>query len=99
MYKIITSQDVPHFPAAKTPLEAATNCYRFYKQLQTPDGHWAGEYGGPMFLIPGLCISMHITGASWEPGQKVELINYLKARANVEDGGWGMYVLYFIFFS
>lgn len=26
----------------------------FYSTLQTHDGHWAGDYGGPMFLLPGL---------------------------------------------
>ncbi|KAM3702005.1 hypothetical protein ACB094_05G216900 [Castanea mollissima] len=27
------------------------------------DGHWPGDYGGPMFLIPGLVITLSITGA------------------------------------
>lgn len=22
--------------------------YEFYKRLQAPDGHWSGEYGGPL---------------------------------------------------
>ena len=26
----------------------------FYSTLQAEDGHWAGDYGGPMFLLPGL---------------------------------------------
>lgn len=26
----------------------------FYSTLQNHDGHWAGDYGGPMFLMPGL---------------------------------------------
>ena len=25
----------------------------FYEGLQCEDGHWAGDYGGPMFLFPG----------------------------------------------
>ncbi|KAJ3333114.1 Lanosterol synthase (Oxidosqualene--lanosterol cyclase) [Blyttiomyces sp. JEL0837] len=85
-------KDGPTYPAAKTPLESARNCYRFYQRLQTTDGHWAGEYGGPMFLIPGLCIAMHITKAPWAPGQKIELINYLRARAHPDDGGWGIHI-------
>ncbi|KAJ3194273.1 Lanosterol synthase (Oxidosqualene--lanosterol cyclase), partial [Dinochytrium kinnereticum] len=85
-------EDAPVYPAAKTPLESARNCLRFFKRLQTEDGHWAGEYGGPMFLIPGLCITMHITGAPWPAGQKAELIRYLCARANPVDGGWGVHI-------
>ncbi|KAJ1554505.1 Lanosterol synthase (Oxidosqualene--lanosterol cyclase), partial [Cladochytrium tenue] len=77
---------------ATRPLDAAANGYRFFEQLQTPDGHWAGEYGGPMFLIPGLCIANYITGVAWGPGQRVELINYLRARANKVDGGWGIHI-------
>ena len=26
----------------------------FYSTIQAEDGHWAGDYGGPMFLLPGL---------------------------------------------
>jgi cycloartenol synthase len=25
-----------------------------YSTLQAHDGHWPGDYGGPMFLMPGL---------------------------------------------
>lgn len=29
---------------------------RFYSTLQAEDGFWPGDYGGPMFLLPGLYI-------------------------------------------
>jgi lanosterol synthase len=83
-------KDVPTYPKSATPLDAARNCYRFFQRLQTEDGHWAGEYGGPMFLIPGYVIAMYITGAEFPPGQRVEMVNYLRARAHPEDGGWGL---------
>ncbi|KAK8615221.1 hypothetical protein V6N13_068999 [Hibiscus sabdariffa] len=35
----------------------------FHSSLQAPDGHWPGDYGGPMFLLPGLVIALSITGA------------------------------------
>lgn len=28
----------------------------FYSSVQAYDGHWPGDYGGPMFLMPGLVI-------------------------------------------
>ncbi|KAL6854551.1 hypothetical protein ACP4OV_019113 [Aristida adscensionis] len=31
--------------------------------LQAHDGHWPGDYGGPMFLIPGLIITLYVTRA------------------------------------
>lgn len=38
--------------------EAVTTTLRrslsFYSTIQAHDGHWAGDYGGPMFLLPGL---------------------------------------------
>lgn len=27
---------------------------RFYSTLQAEDGFWPGDYGGPLFLLPGL---------------------------------------------
>lgn len=27
---------------------------RFYSTLQTQDGFWPGDYGGPLFLLPAL---------------------------------------------
>jgi len=78
------------FPPAKTALDAARNGFEFYKQLQTEDGHWAGEYGGPMFLLPGLVISMYVTKLPVPEEWKIEIVKYLFNRAHPEDGGWGM---------
>lgn len=33
---------------------------RFYSALQAEDGHWPGDYGGPLFLLPGLVRKKHI---------------------------------------
>jgi len=29
---------------------------RFYSILQSQDGFWPGDYGGPLFLLPALVI-------------------------------------------
>ncbi|KAF9048266.1 terpene synthase [Hymenopellis radicata] len=82
--------NLPELPKARDPLEAAQNGYTFYKQLQAHDGHWPGEYGGPMFLLPGLVIGSYVSGMGFEEEERLEMIRYLFNRANPEDGGWGM---------
>ncbi|TFK98472.1 terpenoid cyclases/protein prenyltransferase alpha-alpha toroid [Pterulicium gracile] len=84
--------NLPTLPKPKTPLEAARNGYTFYKHLQSPDGHWAGEYGGPMFILPGLVISSYITGMPFTREERLEMIRYLFNRAHPEDGGWGIHI-------
>lgn len=83
-------QNLPTLPPATNALEAAQNGYTFYKSLQSDDGHWAGEYGGPMFLLPGLVIGSYVTGMGFKPEEKLEMIRYLMNRAHPDDGGWGL---------
>lgn len=87
------SQNLPELEPAKDPLSAARNGYTFYKHIQSHDGHWAGEYGGPMFLMPGLVIGSYVTGMDFLEQEKLEMIRYLFNRAHPGDGGWGMYAL------
>jgi cycloartenol synthase len=67
----------------------------FYQQLQLDDGHWPGDYGGPMFLMPGLIITCYVTGSmdSVLPAQshRAEMIRYLKNHQN-DDGGYGLHI-------
>lgn len=53
---------------AKSPIDAAKKGIQYMSAVQTEDGtknstihythtflgHWAGDYGGPMFLMPGM---------------------------------------------
>ncbi|KAI0794385.1 lanosterol synthase [Fomes fomentarius] len=82
--------DLPELPKPTNALEAARNGYRYFKHLQAEDGHWAGEYGGPMFLIPGLVIGSYVTGMPFKEEERLEIIRYLFNHAN-EDGGWGIH--------
>ncbi|EGN92185.1 hypothetical protein SERLA73DRAFT_99556 [Serpula lacrymans var. lacrymans S7.3] len=84
--------NLPALPKPQNPLEAARNGYTFYKHLQSDDGHWAGEYGGPMFLLPGLVIGSYVTGMSFKKEERLEMIRYLLNRVNPEDGGWGIHI-------
>nr|WRN91792.1 cycloartenol synthase [Hoodia gordonii] len=66
----------------------------FYSTLQGHDGHWAGDYGGPMFLLPGLVIALSITGALnavLSKQHKLEMCRYLYNHQNI-DGGWGLHI-------
>ena len=87
----LVTQKMPDLPPAKTPLQAIRNGLAFYKELQQPVGNWACEYGGPLFLTPGLVITWYVTETPIPWHHRNELIRYLFARAN-EDGGWGLHI-------
>jgi len=42
------------YSVPETAGEAAIKAMEFYQMIQCEDGHWGGDYGGPMFLMPGL---------------------------------------------
>lgn len=67
---------------------------KHYSCLQQHDGHWAGDYGGPLFLMPGLVITAYTTGTLdrlFGDAAKTEVIRYLKNHQN-EDGGFGLHI-------
>jgi len=45
---------------ARSIQDAITKGGHFYSMLQCEDGHWAGDYGGPHFLMPGLVVAWYI---------------------------------------
>ncbi|XP_076895364.1 cycloartenol synthase 2-like [Bidens hawaiensis] len=66
----------------------------FHSTLQADDGHWPGDYGGPMFLLPGLVITLTVTGALnavLSKEHKREMCRYLYNHQNI-DGGWGLHI-------
>ncbi|KAM5553516.1 cycloartenol synthase [Rosa sericea] len=67
---------------------------RFYSTLQAEDGFWPGDYGGPLFLLPGLVIGLSVTGAldAILPHEhSKEIRRYLCNHQN-KDGGWGLHI-------
>ncbi|KAF1346147.1 squalene/oxidosqualene cyclase [Delphinella strobiligena] len=90
-YHVGLPTGLPELPRAKTPLDAARNGLEFFSKLQLPPGNWACEYGGPMFLIPGVVITWYVTESPIPEAYSIEIKNYLYARQN-EDGGWGLHI-------
>ena len=71
--------------------EASVKAMSFYQTLQCSDGHWAGDYGGPMFLMPGLIATFYVTKEKLSEEKKAAMIMYLKNHQQ-EDGGWGTHI-------
>ena len=47
------ASDAPTTPRPATANAAIRKAFRYFAQTQTEDGHWACDYGGPLFLLPG----------------------------------------------
>ena len=78
----------------KTAMEAAKRGVAFYSLLQTTDGHWAGDYGGPHFLLPGLVVAWYVMGCPSvmiSPPQQALMLHYFKVHQQA-DGGWGTHI-------
>ncbi|RVW25717.1 Cycloartenol Synthase [Vitis vinifera] len=78
--KVKDTEDVTEDSVTNT-LRRAIN---FHSTLQAHDGHWPGDYGGPMFLLPGL-VSAHLAE------HRQEMCRYLYNHQN-KDGGWGLHI-------
>uniref|UniRef100_A0A673HP45 Terpene cyclase/mutase family member n=1 Tax=Sinocyclocheilus rhinocerous TaxID=307959 RepID=A0A673HP45_9TELE len=86
-----TGEFISASPSAHTAVEAALKGMDFYSRLQAEDGHWAGDYGGPLFLLPGLLITCHIAEIPLPDAWKQEMVRYL-CSVQLPDGGWGLHV-------
>eukprot|EP00124_Ichthyophonus_hoferi_P001250 Ihof_evm17s60 gene=Ihof_evmTU17s60 len=85
-----TVQFLPTQPKPYMVEDALRNSLNFFSMLQTSDGHWAGDYGGPMFLLPGYAIATYITGVPVPEENKLEIVRYLSNQQSIE-GGWGIH--------
>lgn len=75
-------------------LESLRGGLYFYESLQADGGHWPGDYGGPMFLMPGLIITCYTTGTIdtvFSSHDKQEMLRYLVNHQN-DDGGYGLHI-------
>ncbi|KAM8999221.1 lanosterol synthase [Sarcophilus harrisii] len=86
-----TTKFFPELPPARSAREGAWKGMKFYSQLQAEDGHWPGDYGGPLFLLPGLLITCRVANISLPAGYREEMERYLRS-VQLPDGGWGLHV-------
>ncbi|XP_043988666.1 lanosterol synthase [Gambusia affinis] len=85
------SRFVSDSSASETALDAAVKGMNFYRRLQAEDGHWAGDYGGPLFLLPGLLITCHVAKIRLHEAWRKEMVRYLRS-VQLPDGGWGLHI-------
>lgn len=70
---------------------AASKGLHFYQHLQMEDGHWPGDYGGPMFLLPGLVVAAYVSETPLPESHKILICRYMLNHQN-NDGGWGLHI-------
>jgi hypothetical protein len=84
----------PSMDPPKTVHEATRKAAHFYSMLQCEDGHWAGDYGGPHFLMPGMVTAWYVMGKPTEflDDAQVELLKHYILVHQQSDGGWGTHI-------
>lgn len=78
-------------PFGETTIDAARRAINFYQNLQRPEGCWVGDYGGPMFLLPGLIIASYVTESPFAAPDATMMSRYMLNHQN-DDGGWGLHL-------
>jgi cycloartenol synthase len=88
----VTAPVPEHLQKSRNPIEIALHKgMAFFSTLQMGDGHWPGDYGGPMFLMPGLIIAARITRTDLGIEVQREMTRYLRNHQN-PDGGYGLHI-------
>lgn len=88
--KTYSSLEYPNSLSRKAANACFNNIHALSK-LQEEDGNWAGDYGGPMFLLPSLIIVSYITKVPFAREKSLLMSRYMLNHQN-EDGGWGMHI-------
>ncbi len=78
-------------PEEQKVTDALIKGMNYYAYLQSEEGHWPGDYGGPLFLLPGLLIVSYISDTPFPKAHremmKISLFNHQN-----KDAGWGIHI-------
>ena len=95
------SSSIPPLPSPpdlasipETVQESCRKAVQFYNMLQCEDGHWAADYGGPHFLLPGLVVVWYVMNRPsnlLDEGQVRMIRHYIQVHQQL-DGGWGTHI-------
>lgn len=90
---VVITADPAHLPEGlpRSALQGTLTALNYYLSLQADDGHWPGDYGGPMFLLPGAVITSFVTKFQFKDEEKEQMIRYL-FHHQLPDGGWGTHI-------
>lgn len=91
IYRSLKEGDVVIPETGDKAYHALHKTIQYYAQLQAQDGHLPGDYGGPMFLLPGLVIASYVTESPLPEAHQKLIIRYLLNHQNA-DGGWGLHI-------
>jgi len=78
-------------PGQQKVVDAAIKGIHYFSFLQSDDGHWPGDYGGPLFLLPGLLIAAYLSDTPFPKAHQEMMKLYLANHQN-QDGGWGLHI-------
>eukprot|EP01062_Namystynia_karyoxenos_P065876 TRINITY_DN59926_c0_g1_i1.p1 TRINITY_DN59926_c0_g1~~TRINITY_DN59926_c0_g1_i1.p1 ORF type:complete len:879 (+),score=260.95 TRINITY_DN59926_c0_g1_i1:73-2637(+) len=90
----------PEPPEREAPCELdaaiAAGAASLVRKQQPESGHWAHDYGGPLFLLPGAVFAKYVmhggdTGAVFTAPHREQMRRYLRSTQR-PDGGWGLHV-------
>jgi len=78
-------------PEQQNVTNALIKGMNYFSYLQSDEGHWPGDYGGPLFLLPGLLIASYISDTPFPRAHREMMKIYLFNHQN-KDAGWGMHI-------
>ena len=84
----------PSTTEAKSVKETLRKAVHFYSMLQCDDGHWAADYGGPHFLMPGMVTAWYAMGkpTNFLNDDQIVLLKHYILVHQQSDGGWGTHI-------